>query len=324
MSTGYTIRPGPHNKATQGTTGVPTTGVAHDPRIAPDVYTRYEQITPARAEELLQHNKDNRHISDSVVDAYVELIKQGQWVLTHQGIALGKDGMLYDGQHRLWAVFKSGHTVPFQVTYNLPPESRAWFDAGRKRSVADNYRILTGDKEIPHYRVVETANVVHGLIHNLTSFQSNIGIVKELMDPEGTFREGILWASGLTRKNKRMAAPVRGALALAYRDNPEKVAEFTDKLVTGLNIDAATNPVKVLSNYLDTTKVQGNGPARRVLAVKTLRALYAYLYEGKLSRLFETEDAVVFFARAHGLKLQKHTTKDSFRAFASASGKYTK
>lgn len=47
--------------------------------------------------------------------------KNKRYQLTHQGIAIGVDGTLLDGQHRLLAIAKAGISVPIVIATNCDP-----------------------------------------------------------------------------------------------------------------------------------------------------------------------------------------------------------
>lgn len=99
--------------------------------------TCVEKITPEIAMEYLSHNVHNRHIINKRVDEFVRRIQNGEFMLTHQGIAFRDDGVLRDGQHRLLAVVKSGIPVSMQVTRGLPDDAILAVDRGESRTVRD-------------------------------------------------------------------------------------------------------------------------------------------------------------------------------------------
>ena len=102
--------------------------------------TRVMMVTPMQAMEWLKHNENNRRIRHAVVERYAAMMAAGEWPLTHQGIALGEDGCVLDGQHRLLALKKSGVTLPMSVTFNVPTSAYPYFDMGVKRSMEDAVR----------------------------------------------------------------------------------------------------------------------------------------------------------------------------------------
>lgn len=73
--------------------------------------TSIETITPLYAKKLLSLNKNNRPVNKYRVSAYASDMKNGCWQLTHQGILIGKNGNVIDGQHRLYAVIESGASI---------------------------------------------------------------------------------------------------------------------------------------------------------------------------------------------------------------------
>lgn len=100
-----------------------------------------EVITPRIAEHLLSRNAEgNRRVRRGVVRRIADDIRSGRWVLTHQGIAIGTDGRLLDGQHRLHAVIAAGQTVRMVVARDVELEAFRAMDIGAGRTVTD----LTG------------------------------------------------------------------------------------------------------------------------------------------------------------------------------------
>lgn len=101
------------------------------------IYQKTELITPERASELLLMNHANRTPSKSVIEKYARDMSAGKWELTHQGILLGKNNMVIDGQHRLMAVVKSGVTVSMMVFVNpeLTSALDVPVDVGHKRGL---------------------------------------------------------------------------------------------------------------------------------------------------------------------------------------------
>ena len=106
---------------------------------------RVEIITPEIARAMLGHNTHNRNVSRPRVLLYAEEMRAGRWRESHQGIAFGEDGVLYDGQHRLLAVVESGCSVPMLVIRGLPQGSRVGIDIGRGRNTTDNLN-LSGEQ----------------------------------------------------------------------------------------------------------------------------------------------------------------------------------
>ena len=79
--------------------------------------------TPKKAAEALKTNKNNRRVRKARVLMFASMMKQGQWRLTHQGIAFDQNGKLIDGQHRLIALIESGATIPMVTIMNIDNKS---------------------------------------------------------------------------------------------------------------------------------------------------------------------------------------------------------
>lgn len=116
-------------------------------------------VTPKMAESWLANNPGNRRVDQSAVTQMAALIKADQWRLTHQGILLGKNGVLLDGQHRLLAIVKAGKPVVMQVTTDEAADSVLGLpvDIGMKRTTS----FLLG--VTPHFAGV--LNLMTALIH---------------------------------------------------------------------------------------------------------------------------------------------------------------
>jgi hypothetical protein len=105
-------------------------------------------VTPEMAKTWLIMNNFNRPKRPEVVAQYVRQIREGRWRLTHQGIAFTKDGVLLDGQHRLFAIVECNVTVPIRVSTNEPAENFEVIDCGKIRSNLDTVRMSLKDGTI--------------------------------------------------------------------------------------------------------------------------------------------------------------------------------
>lgn len=101
----------------------------------PQVTIQY--ISPEVAKGYLANNRSNRPLSPMNVDRYARDILEGQWKVTHQGILIGKNGALIDGQHRLNAIIKANTGIKMQVTYDdsISSPLEVPIDTGKKRTV---------------------------------------------------------------------------------------------------------------------------------------------------------------------------------------------
>lgn len=126
--------------------------------------TKIMRITPDKALDLLKHNLNRQRPMDKrLVEQIKRDIINGDFVTTHQGIALDDDGNLIDGQHRLQAIADSGRTVTMLVTTGMTRNAFSVVDTGKARTYRD-YAITSGiGKEDPLYASTPVASIVRGL-----------------------------------------------------------------------------------------------------------------------------------------------------------------
>lgn len=108
-----------------------------------------EDITPETAEVYLAVNNNIRPLITRDVTAYANVMRRGEWQLTHQGIAFNEDGFLVDGQHRLAAIVESGVTVRMIVTRGVKRADA--MDCGRGRSLAVRTGLPNRQAEVANY-----------------------------------------------------------------------------------------------------------------------------------------------------------------------------
>ena len=109
-------------------------------------YTTIQDITPAIAKEYLAKSNGNRGrygkgVYQSKVDQYARDMRNGNWVLTHQGIAFDCDGYLIDGYNRLTAIVQSGATAQMTVTHNSGDQAIKYLDSGKLRTNSDKLQL---------------------------------------------------------------------------------------------------------------------------------------------------------------------------------------
>lgn len=115
-------------------------------------------VTPDQATIWLQSNNINRTVRNHWVSQLANQIKDGNWIVTHQGIALSQSGVLLDGQHRLMAIQKAQIPVEMFVCTDADESIYKAIDCGIKRSMADLTRLGKLD--------AEAANRVCKIVHN--------------------------------------------------------------------------------------------------------------------------------------------------------------
>lgn len=106
--------------------------------------TTIQTVTPKQAAEWLdpQCNHTNRALRPSHVAFLAQEIRNGDWMVTHQGIALSRTGRLLDGQHRLAAIVQAGKAVQMSVSVDMDDEVFRAIDCGLKRANHDRIQLV--------------------------------------------------------------------------------------------------------------------------------------------------------------------------------------
>lgn len=106
------------------------------------VMTRWELVTPARAQQLKANMRRNRKPIKGYADSLAQDMREGVWHVTHQGVASDENGETIDAQHRLDAIILSGISQYLLVTTGLPAESVKAMDKGKLRTAAHALQIV--------------------------------------------------------------------------------------------------------------------------------------------------------------------------------------
>ncbi|WKK27044.1 hypothetical protein QZH56_16485 [Streptomyces olivoreticuli] len=102
------------------------------------MHTETMMVTPDVCTDWMKNRVCNRvPLRGYNVEKFREILRTGQFRMTHQGFALDLHGCLIDGQHRAQAIIDTGISVTAQVTYDLDPDAFAAIDGGRVRTAGD-------------------------------------------------------------------------------------------------------------------------------------------------------------------------------------------
>jgi hypothetical protein len=215
-------------------------------------------VTPEYAAALLQRNANNRNLRSTVVDHYAEQMKRNEWKATHQAIAVGADGNVIDGQHRLSAIVKSGLSHWFWLcTYDYANTAMGLpIDLQARRNAAD---ILQQDR-----RVTEVASIICRLM--LIGVYRSVAVdkVRDVLEAFGSTIKLVNNAAP-QKCMRRNASPVRAAVVLRlHHADSEEIREAILRQYTafvGLNFDQCWPSTQSLIKQFDhgVTHLQGQG-----------------------------------------------------------------
>ena len=189
-------------------------------------------VTPELAKAWLEYNNFNRPRNTETFMKYVRQIREGRWRLTHQGIAFTSDGILLDGQHRLFAIIECGVTLPMRVFLNEPAENFAVIDCGRNRSNLDTVRMAAKDSTLTAAHTQTLKSMLAGRLCRTANRWSNVEINELHEVHKATVDYVVTQFRGC--KDKQINDPtVRGAIARAYYHVPlETLSTFCSLLTS--------------------------------------------------------------------------------------------
>ena len=276
----------------------------------------YELVTPGMATEWLRLNTNNRDQRPARINRLAQKLAAGRWTVTHQGVAIGADGTLYDGQHRLEAIAKSGVGVWMLVVRGLMPESRADIDSGEKRLTNDSLTIVDG---------VAVSNTDAAIANTLRFMLFNDGTgcrpceVHEMRDLLTRFAPGIAAIHRAMPSSVRSitVAPVVAALVFAHAAAPEKVEAMAAQLHSGVGLEDRDPILGLRNGLIGAVAVNGSKKNDRRHAMtrsshfkRTLLAIDARLSGRTLARVTSNatnlQDLKCFarFAKANGMEVK--------------------
>jgi hypothetical protein len=199
------------------------------------------EITPEQARNILEKNTGNRPIREAWVEQLVQIIRDDKWAVTHQGIAIGKEGRLLDGQHRLHAIMRANRAVRVLVTTDMDDELYRWIDGGKSRTLPDRLH-LVDNQRVNGYCLAILNNFLR-----ITTHQSVEPTVDDLEDLFLERTDSCIYVGACFQKCVRgvTVAPIGAALMNYHFHSPGKAVEFTEMLLTGTNL-AESNPAYAL------------------------------------------------------------------------------
>lgn len=257
---------------------------------------KVETITPDKARKLLDQNdrldRPRRTIRAARVQKLAHAITSGQWLTTHQGIAIGPDGTILDGNHRLLAIVAADQAVEVVVARDADP---SWFpvlDAGAARTTGDSLKVAgfantnilaatvrgwlayseivgTTERFTTHHNRLTTADVIEFLDDpgNRDTAVAALTIAHRI--GQGVGRFGVRSAVGISVLATRLLKNEVGS---------STATEFYLRFGDGISLDASS-PILALRRWFisDTGYASVSNELRRPVSVAvTLKALNAY------------------------------------------------
>lgn len=246
------------------------------------------QVTPEIANKLLLRNTNNRNLSDRLVSKYAQDMKNGDWRITHQGIAFYEDGSLADGQHRLLGIVRADVPVMMYVTRGLPREAAINIDVHRPRSTIDGIKIGELSDWIESKHITMAGLITHPKRLSTTE------VIKFLdaIEPSARF------ATDVFCSNRRYltASVIHAALCSAHHngEDPKMLQVFAEVIYNGMS-SCAEEKIIVLARDAYFHNINNGAQDKQDKYYKTQRAIYAFCHGEVVKRLTTPKDKVYSF-----------------------------
>lgn len=248
-------------------------------------YSEFVMLTPAMAKTMLEYlwSKDegNRNKKPALVEAYKRDIVNDRWIPTDEAIGINLSFEVYNGQHRLWAVYESGKPMPFYITWNVLDEAKFFVESGAKRTLAERLKMVT-EPRLGNRTSGFCKAIMRGLGTRTKWTDSDIA------DFAAKWDDLLVWVS---EHLPTARAEVQAAVAKAYLwYGGEKIEPFCYRL-RNIKFPDDGDPAKALYTALQNAK-KNRMQVPLVAYKKTLQALDA-LFEGRpLNKVYEKEEDI--------------------------------
>lgn len=217
-----------------------------------ELITEEMTITPQMAEKMLSKNKKNRPVCKAWVNHLASEMSKNRWKLNYHTIKIADNGMILDGQHRLYAVVKSGVSIISLVVYNVNPNVFDTLDLCHVRSGAD---ALSIDGEQYCTLLQSALRWVYRYEEKLLSSTDRVKLspieLKEMLQKHPDIRlSAVVGKKHYKAMGKIMSAAGVTFLHYIFHDISEQHCQsFFDKLVTGANLEEKS-PILFFRDYL--------------------------------------------------------------------------
>ena len=213
--------------------------------------TKVMTVTPMMAAEFLSRvaPEKQRRLNERLVSTYAQTMRNGKWVLTHQGIAFDNAGNLCDGQHRMKAVADSGVTIQILVSSDIPEDQKGVFtfdaiDRGVQRKIGDQLNVRHG---IKNANMVAASCRIIGIICLRNSVRATVENTLAIYEKFGD-QIDFCFSEFNAMKGFKQAA-LMGSLAFCMRAMPKELAPFIESVAKGENIKTG-DPAYTLRNFV--------------------------------------------------------------------------
>lgn len=265
------------------------------------VSVKIEDITPAKAEQMLSLNTRNRPKKERNIQQMERDMRAGKWVMNGESFKLCHssgtqvDDILGDGQNRAEAVLRSGVTIKSVVVRGLNwEEVIATIDAGGKRTTGDIFKILRNAHD--YNSLAAITSWAFRQTHRKGKDRGFTGSHAELLDYLDD-NPDLYEACSLASSAKKTFAPLKTApfgagLFFALGVNRELAIEFAQAVGSGESLKR-DQPAWILREWLTRAATGTRKPVVDAYPAVINTAIIAHL-EGRPIRSLSYRPTALF------------------------------
>lgn len=250
---------------------------------------RLETIGPKKASELLKLNTFNRPISQKHVEFLAGSMSRGDWRITGDTIKVNGE-VLVDGQHRLYAIIKSGVAIQCYVVRGIASNAYDAIDIIKPRTVGDHF----GRAKEEHYTTLASAARWINCYENEGNFR--LVFTPAIADIVVSKHKGVRAACDFVRQYRLKGMIGYGAAAGMLTIMSEKSQAEAEQFWT--NICGGENLTKSMPEYVIRQRMIDNSREHRqvrpyVIYAMTIKA-WNSIREKKPLKVLRWTDEEVF------------------------------
>lgn len=188
------------------------------------LYGTVVKITPSLAEYWLERNTNNRTKKLRTAERYTKDILTDRWRTTHEALAFSQNGLLADGQHRLYAVVEAGKPIKALVVLGLNDDDAVFIDEGISRSAIDAAQIKGVDCQRVELGTVKAAYNGYDRLARPISNPESLDLYKHYKEGLDFVEENLPYVKGITS-----SAIVRGVVVRAFyffKNDPDSLSRI--------------------------------------------------------------------------------------------------
>lgn len=244
--------------------------------ISDSIKTEVVTVTPERAQQLLEQNKNNRRVSAKNLEKVEAIMSRGEWRLNGEAIKVSTSGRVLDGQHRLLASVNTGTTFQTLIVYGLPDETQETMDSGKSRTLADILS-LRGYKSTHSLAAIVTA-IIRSEIYGIKSAVSSGTAARPVtnhqavrrLETEPTLADIYNHVYGATKVG--LQGKIAGMLYYRFSEIDSEDADFFfDRLASGAGLERNHPILSLRALLLNLKSAPGTSNTTYVTAV-TIKA----------------------------------------------------